>query len=379
MKAKLKNRLRRRAKIRIPKRSQLAAPPGSIAPPSSDDQHSPAIEVLSYGPELLQEKVLDKLTLHQIQSGPCIVRWVNVEGVHDPDMIQSLANVFGWHSLVVEDILSMHQRPKMEEYDDHAYVVMHMPSGQDGLPLEQINLLFSHDYVATIQAGAPGDALDAVRERVRKSRGRIRTAGNDYLAYAVIDAILDHYFPILERLNSRLEALETQLGTSASEGTFAEIHAIRNDLHTIWRTVSATREAINKLSRSELECITDGTRLYLRDCQDHCAQLLDAVTACRELSSSLMELHQSQVSNRTSEGMRILTMIATIFMPMNFVAALYGMNFDTQASPWNMPELGWHFGYPAALLFMVSIGVGFALWFRKSGRLAGVRSNGDSH
>lgn len=364
MKAKHRNRLRRRAKIRIPKRAQLAAPPGSIAPPSPEFQQSPAIELLSYGPELLREEVLDDLAPSHLQGDPSSVRWINVEGAQDPDMIQSLSRLFGWHSLVAEDILSMHQRPKMEEYDDHAYVVMHMPSGPDGLPFEQVNLLFSHDYVATLQAGAPGDALDAVRERVRKARGRIRGESGDYLAYAIIDAILDHYFPILERLNGRLEALEAQLGTSPTAGTFGEIHTIRNDLHTIWRTVSATREAINKLSRSELGCVSDSTRLYLRDCQDHCAQLLDATTACRELSSSLMDLHQSQVNNRMSEGMRILTMIATIFMPMNFVAAVYGMNFDSEVSPWNMPELQWYFGYPAALLLMVIIGAGFAVYFR---------------
>ncbi len=375
MKAKHKNHLRRRAKIRIPRRSQLAAPPGSITPPSADLEQAPAIEVMSYGPELFREEVLDRLTPSYVQGNPCSVRWVNVEGVQDSDAIQSLASIFGWHPLVVEDILSMHQRPKMEEYDDHAYVVVHMPSNPDGLPLEQVNLLFSHDYVVTIQGGTPGDALDAIRERVRKARGKIRTEGNDYLAYAIIDAILDHYFPILERLNSRLETLETQLGSSESEGTFAEIHVIRNDLHLIWRTVSATREAINKLSRSELACVSDSTRLYLRDCQDHCAQLLDAATACRELSSSLMEFHQSQVSNRTSDGMRILTMIATIFMPMNFVAAVYGMNFDTKGSPWNMPELGWYYGYPAALLAMVGIGAGFALYLRKSRRLAPARSD----
>lgn len=361
---KLRSRNRRRARIRVPKRPELAAPPGSIPPPANTPP--PEVALLRYTTSSVDEGRLPPHVTRTELSRDGAVSWINVEGVGNAEVLESLGRLFDWHPLVLEDIVSLHQRPKTEEYDDHAYVVIHMPSGSDGLPLEQLSMLFGQHYVVTIQGGIPGDALDAVRDRIRKGRGKIRSEAGDYLAYAIIDAVIDHYFPIVERLNSRLEAIEARLGSSPGESSFGDIHAIRNDLHTIWRTVSATREAISRLIRTDMEFVTEGTRLYLRDCHDHCAQLLDATVACRELSSSLMELHQSQVSNRMSEGMRVLTLVATIFMPMNFVAAVYGMNFDQAVSPFNMPELGWYFGYPFALTVMIAIGGGFALYFRRS-------------
>lgn len=367
MKKKHKKRSRRRSPIRVPRRPVPGAPPGTM--PQAGAEHA-VVEVLRYGPDTFWEGIPRTLSSASELRGNAPICWVNVEGVVDPTTIQQLADVFGWHPLVVEDIVSLHQRPKAEDYDQHAYVVVHMPSGGDGLPLEQLSLLFGDSYVVTIQAGIPGDPLDPVRERIRNSRGRIRNAKGDYLAYAIIDAVIDRYFPIVAKLNERLEALESQVGGSLAQAAVDEMHAVRNDLYIVWRTVSSTREAMNRLIRNEVGPVSDETKLYLRDCQDHCAQLLDAVGACRELSSSLMELHQSALNNRMSEGMRILTMIATIFIPMSFIAGVYGMNFERAASPLNMPELGWYFGYPFALVLMLAVGAGFLVFFRRRGWLS---------
>lgn len=360
MKTRLKKR--RRAPIRVPKRSELAAPPGTIE--KTEDAGKSRVTVVRYGVDTFSESTLESLNSpREVRAGASMC-WIDVEGVGDANLLKQLAEVFDWHSLVLEDVLSAHQRPKAEDYDDYAYVVLRMPFGPDGLPLEQLNVLFGKDYVVTVQGGAPGDSLDAVRERIRKSRGRVRAAEGDYLAYSIVDAVIDHYFPVVEKLNLRLETLEAQLGKPPDDVALADLHGIRNDLHTLWRAVTATREAISRLAREETGCVTDSTRIYLRDSQDHCAQLLDAIGACRELSSSLMELQQSTISNRMAEGMRILTMIATIFIPMTFIAGVYGMNFNPKASPLNMPELDWYYGYPFALGLMLAVGLGFLYYLR---------------
>ncbi len=375
MKAKHKHR-RKRAPIRVPKRRELAAPPGLVLPEAGAPE--PTLRVMSYGPDGFSEVYVDSPSAIAELRGRTPMCWVDVAGVGDASKIKDLARMFAWHELVLEDVVSHHQRPKVEDYDDHAYVVLHMPSHPDGLPLEQLSILFGRDYVVTVQGGIPGDCLEPVRDRIRNARGRIRSEGSDYLAYALIDAVLDHYFPLVEKQNDQLELLEDQLVSAKDDVTLGEMHTVRNDLHSIWRALAATREAIGLLARGETGPVTDSTRPYLQDCQDHCAQLLDAVSACRELSLSLMELHHAAMSNRMSEGMRILTLIATIFMPMSFIAGLYGMNFDRSASPLNMPELGWQMGYPFALGLMFATGVGFLLLFRRRGWIGTARTQRQS-
>lgn len=363
----------RRSVIRVARRMVPGAPPGTeraivheeVGNEASASAFAIPTRVFSYDVDSFEEEVptdIDRLAMLVARRQRC---WVDIEGVGSPDWLEQVGKAFGWHPLVVEDVASLHQRPKAEDYEGYAYVVLRMPSGPDGLPFEQVNLLFGDSYVVTIQAGRPGDCLEPVRERLRKARGRVRGKGADYLAYCIIDAVVDHYFPIVEGLNARLDALEGSLGHA--EDAFSDMHAIRNDLHAIWRTVSATREAVGRLIRGETMPVSTETRTYLRDCHDHCAQLLDAIGACRELSASLMDLHESMVNNRMGEGMRVLTMIATIFMPMSFIAGVYGMNFDPQASRMNMPELSWEYGYPFALGLMVSVGIGFAALFRRRG------------
>jgi magnesium transporter len=299
--------------------------------------------------------------------------WLNVDDVSDGVLLNALAGEFGWHPLAVEDVASLHERPKTEEFGEYTYVVVYMPRRGEGSPLEQLSILFGDNYVATIQGGAIGDCLDPVRKRLRDGRGKLRTKGAEYLAYALIDVVVDHYFPLLESMNDRLEKLEQEVLSEGATRVITEVPAIRSDLHLLWRTLAATREAITELISEERALVSDDIRFYLRDCVDHCAQLLDAVEACRELSSNLLELNQALVNNRTGETMRVLTLIATIFMPLSFIAGLYGMNFDRSASPWNMPELGWYAGYPMALGLMGCTVLGFLVFFWRAGWLSSTR------
>lgn len=357
-----------RHRIRVPKRSELGAPPGTLPTPTRPTTPVRA-SALVYDTEGCRDVSLD--CVEDItplrKSGKKV--WINVDGVVDAALLKALGAEFGWHPLALEDVASLHQRPKTEDFGTYAYVVVHMPKGIEGLPLEQLSILFGENYVATIQGGAEGDCLDPVRRRLVEARGKLRTKGSDYLAYAIIDAVVDHYFPLVDRTNSQLEKLEQDVLDERAGSVITEIPAIRSDLHLMWRTLAATREAINALIGEDQALVSSDTQVYLRDCEDHCAQLLDAVEACRELSANLLDLNHAIVSNRSGETMRVLTLIATIFMPLSFIAGVFGMNFDRGASPLNMPELGWYFGYPMALGLMASTALGFLVFFWRSGWL----------
>jgi magnesium transporter len=363
-----------RSRIRVPKRTELAAPPGTL-PVTPESPLPVRATALVYCPDACSELVVRTVDNVADVRKPNHVAWIDVEGVTDATLIKRLGAEFGWHALALEDVVSLHQRPKAEDFGGYAYVVVYMPSGQTGLHLEQLSILFGPGYVATVQGGTEGDCLAPVRRRITEARGKVRSKGSDYLAYAIIDAVIDHYFPVVDGLNTRLETLEQEVLTSRATAIITEVPAIRSDLHLLWRTLAATREAIEALLGDETTLVAAETHVYLRDCADHCAQLLDAVEACRELSANLLDLHQAIVNNRTGESMRVLTLIATIFMPLSFIAGLYGMNFDREASPWNMPELGWYAGYPMVLGLMACTAIGLTVFFWRSGWLgAGPRN-----
>lgn len=363
---------RRRHRIRVPKRGEPGAPPGTIVamPPATPVR---AKAILYDGDGYTEHSISSIAELSALRT-PDKTLWLDVDDVSDGALLSALAGEFGWHPLAVEDVVSLHQRPKTEDFGGYTYVVVYMPRTGEGSPLEQLSILFGDNYVATIQGGAKGDCLGPVRKRVRDGRGKLRAKGAEYLAYALIDVVVDHYFPLLETMNDRLEKLEQEVLAEGAATVVTEVPAIRSDLHLLWRTLAATREAITELISEERALISDDIRFYLRDCVDHCAQLLDAVEACRELSSNLLDLNQALVNNRAGETMRVLTLIATIFMPLSFIAGLYGMNFDRSASPLNMPELGWYAGYPMALGLMASTALGFVVFFWRSGWLRSTRA-----
>ena len=342
-------------------------PPGTlIVDPESPH---PVIRILAYGPDKVVEQEISEPRRVGDFLDKWPVLWVDVDGLGDVETIRTLGELFGLHRLALEDVLNVLQRPKIEQYGNSCFIVTRMVSLGERLETEQLNLFLGRNFVLTFQEGRPGDCLDIIRERIRQKRGRIREAGLDYLAYALLDAVVDCYFPILEEYGERLEDYEDAILASPSGETVARIHEIKRNLLTLRRAVWPQREIFNSLLREEIPFVTHETRLYLRDCYDHVSQLIDLIETYRELGSDLTDVYLSSVSNRTNEIMRVLTVIATIFIPLTFIAGVYGMNFNPSVSPWNMPELNWYWGYPFSLVLMLVVTVGQLVFFRRKGWL----------
>ncbi len=287
--------------------------------------------------------------------------WVDIVQFGDEQLISEVGEAFGLHNLALEDAVHTHQRPKVEEYDDHLFLVALMLGEQASIDTEQVAFFVGDGYVITFQE-KPGDCFGPVRDRILNAKGRIRNAGADYLCYALLDAIIDGYFPVLEQQGEILEALEDRVVSSPEPGNIAELHNMKRNLLLLRRAIWPHREMVNNLIRNEHYLIASDTKPFLRDCYDHTIQLMDIVETYREIASGLVDVHISSVSVKLNEVMKVLTIVATVFMPLSFIASLYGMNFDRQISPWNMPELGWSLGYPFALLLMLGSAAGL-LWY----------------
>ena len=259
--------------------------------------------------------------------------------------------------------MNVHQRPKVEEYASYLFAVARMASLGERVDTEQISLFLGPDWVLTFQE-APGDCWEPVRERLRVGKGKIRTGGADYLFYALLDAIIDNFYPLLEEFGARLEQLEEAVIDDPHEGLVGVIHGARRDLLALRHALWPMREAVGQLYRDPSKYITEDSRLYLRDAYDHTIQVIDLLENFREMASGLLDVYLSSVSHRMNEVMKVLTIIATIFIPLTFIAGVYGMNFDTSASPWNMPELHWAYGYPVIMGVMLVIGLSLLVYFR---------------
>ncbi|MCC6909508.1 MAG: magnesium/cobalt transporter CorA [Phycisphaerales bacterium] len=355
---------RRKHAQRRTKRPPPGAKPGTIA---IDPAATPSlIRVMACSPTACSDLVIQnpaELSLDAVKGG---TRWINVDGVGSSASISTIGSMIGLHMLTVADICNVYQRPKVEEYDDYIYLVIREPHADGALTTEQISICLKADLVATFQE-RPGDCFDPIRARIHETNSRICARGPDYLAYALIDAIIDSYFPILEGLGDRLELLEERVFSAADEQVLTELHCIRRDLVTLRRSVWPLRDPLNLLLRSETKLVSAETRIYLRDCYDHVVQIIDLIETHREICSSLMEVYLSQLSQRTNEVMKVLAMIGTVFLPLTFIVGVYGMNFDTSVSPWNMPELKWRWGYPAIWAVMIAVGGGTLWLFHRFG------------
>jgi magnesium transporter len=336
-----------------------------------DPQAKPTkVRVLSYGPDELVEEELEDIETLSALLGRHPTVWVDVDGLGDESKLGRLGQVLGLHPLALEDAVGSNQRPKVELYEEHCFLVAHMPSMAHRVEVEQLNVFFRPGLVVTLQNGQPGDCLEPVRKRLRQGRGRIRAAGADYLAYSLVDAVVDGYFPALEEFGEQLEVLEREVVEgSVGRNAARRIYAAKHDLLTLRRGIWPLRDAIGTLLRDDSLHLGQETRLYLRDCHDHAVQLIDIVDTYREVASNLMDIHLSSMSHRMNEVMKVLTIIATIFIPLTFISGVYGMNFDTARSPWNMPELEWRFGYPWALGLMLVTAAGLVLYFKRKGWL----------
>jgi magnesium transporter len=322
----------------------------------------PVMQVIAYGPAEFIEKNIALPDELPPLLGKYPVLWLNVDGLGDAETIRKVGEIFGIHPLALEDIVNVHQRPKVEPYDKHLFIVLHMLLTGTRLNTEQLSLFLGSDWVLTFQE-RHGDCFTPIRERIRKNHGRLRCAGPDYLAYAILDAVVDNYFPSLEQYGEQLEDLEQEVVTEPTRQTLARIHDIKRDLLTLRRAVWPAREALNSLVRDESPFIAHETRTYLRDCYDHAIRVIDIVETDRETAMGLLETYLSSMSNRMNEIMKVLTIIATIFIPLTFIVGVYGMNFT------NIPELHSSWGYPAVMALMAVIAGGMLLYFRRKGWL----------
>jgi len=349
------------------KRKPLTPLPAGAAPGTlviDPEAPKPEVRVMAYGPnELVEVDLLDPAEARQYV-GKYPVTWINVDGLGDAEAIQVLGEVFGLHPLAQEDVLNIRHRPKLEEYSDHIFVMTRMAMLEESFGHEQISLFLGSNYVLTFQERSR-DCLDPVRERIRQKRGQFIDQGPDYLAYAILDAVIDGYFPVLEEYGERLEALEEEILDRPRQDTILKVQAAKRDMLAVRRSIWPQREFLSKMVRDTCPLISERTRLYLRDSYDHAVRIMDLVDTYREISSGLTELYMSSVSNRMNDVMKVLTVIATIFIPLTFVAGIYGMNFNPDASPLNMPELNWYWGYPAFWCVMAVIAGALLLFFRR--------------
>jgi magnesium transporter len=289
------------------------------------------------------------------------VSWINVDGLHDIEIIQQVGDCQGLHPLVLEDILNTDQRPKLEDYGDYLYIVLKMLYKQEGggISTEQVSLVLGSNFVISFQEGIKGDVFNPVRERLRSGKGRIRGMGADFLAFSLMDAIVDNYFVVLEEVEERIEALEEEVVASPSAKTVQKLHRLKRDMIFLRKAVWPLREVLAALTRRESKLITEAVVVYLRDVYDHTIQVIDSIETSRDLLAGMLDIYLSSISNRTNEVMKVLTIIATIFMPLTFIVGLYGMNFKY------MPELEWRWGYPAVLLLMVLTTIAMLIYFRR--------------
>ncbi|HEX3236019.1 MAG TPA: magnesium/cobalt transporter CorA [Gemmatimonadales bacterium] len=317
-----------------------------------------------YGPDGVEERSEVGVGDLPAVVGTDRVTWIDVQGLGDEAVLRRLAEIFEIHRLALEDVVNVPQRPKAEAYDRQHLVITRMirAAAEGQLDVEQVSLFIGPHYLLSIQERR-GDVFDPVRVRIRAGKELIRKSGPDYLAYALIDAILDGYYPVLERLGDRLQVLEERILRAATRSGQRGIHRVRWDLLVLRRAVGPQHEAVAALAREESPLITPTVRQYLRDCLDHAVQILDVIDTYHELASNLMEMHVSSVNQRSNDVMTVLTIMASIFIPLTFLAGLYGMNFDY------LPELHYRRAYHTLLAIMGLVALGMLLWFRWLGWL----------
>ncbi|HYM30544.1 MAG TPA: magnesium/cobalt transporter CorA [Candidatus Cybelea sp.] len=348
--------------------------PGTLV--ADPDAAKSVVRLTLYGPSGVEERTLDTLDELPGLIGGDRKLWVDVRGLGSLDTIVRLGEIFGLHRLALEDVLNTGQRPKVEPFNDYLFVVARIPQSGERFRSEQFALFFGKGWLVSFQEGRqasdPSDKKDdcfaLVGERVRQRRGRIAELGTDYLAYALLDTVIDAYFPVLEDFGERVEVLERDVIGRADRSVVARIYRMKRDLLGVRRAIWPAREVVNALIRDDDGFVADATKVFLRDCYDHTVQLIDNVETYRDISAGLIDVYLSSVNTRLNEVMKVLTVIATIFMPLSFITSLYGMNFDRQ-SPWNLPELSWRFGYFYALGLMAIVAFGMLVFFRRKGWL----------
>jgi magnesium transporter len=352
-------------------------PPGSspatLIPHLVDGEgRKPVIRLIEYDRDHMEDREIQDIGELADHLDGRKVTWINIDGLGDVEALKFLGERFNLHPLALEDVLNTGQRPKIEQTSDYVFICMQMVYQDHGGTLcgEQVSLFLGRNFLITVQEEGEYDVFDPVRERIRSGRGYIRKSRADYLAYALLDSVIDHYYPALEQLGAAIEELEDHLLEKPSREMVFMLHEQRRQLTQLRRYVWPLRDVVNSMLHDSSGYITAPTKVFLRDCYDHTVQLMDLVESHRELTASLMELYHSSVGLRTNEIMRVLTVITSIFIPLTFIAGVYGMNFAYESAtgekfPLNMPELHSPYGYLGVMAFMLLIAIGQLILFRK--------------
>ena len=351
---------RRASKNRKKKKAGL--PPGSLIFTGDQKMEQMVIQVLQYDPEYVQE--------HSFQSMKELIAWlpkqdrklwINIEGLHDESSIEMICDHLQIHKLTTEDILNIGQRPKIDEHRDYLHITCKMlqwDGNHESVDEEQLTLLLFNRIMVTFQEKT-GDVFAGVRHRLMEGKGTIRARGSDYLLYALMDAVIDHYFIIIETLGEQIEALETLMMEGADDHKLNKIHQLRRETLSLRRSVYPLRDVINKLERQEAPLVQSETGIFIRDLYDHTIQVIETIEVFRDMVAGLIDLYMNSINQKMNEVMKVLTIIATIFIPLTFIVGVYGMNFD------NMPELHWPMGYAFVWAIMILVLVGMIAHFKR--------------
>jgi len=319
------------------------------------------ITVMDYDEQNFEEKEVRSIEeCFPFKSTPTVT-WINIDGIHNVEVIEKLGKEFEMHPLILEDILDTGQRPKCEDLERYIFIVLKMlgyDEKKDVVTAEQVSLVLGSNFVISFQE-CVGDVFEQIRERIRGAKGRIRKMGADYLAYVLIDTVVDNYFVILEKLGERIESIEEELVAEPDEKTLHQIHSVKREMISLRKSIWPLREVVNGLQRTESALVADTTSVYLRDVYDHTIQVIDTIESFRDTVSGMVDIYLSSISNRMNAVMKVLTIIATIFIPLTFIAGVYGMNFKY------MPELGWRWSYPLVWLIIIIVGGCMLVYFRK--------------
>ncbi len=336
-------------------------PPGTLVHVGDKKTEKTEISVIDYNSKNLKEFVCKDVADCFGLKGKNSISWINADGIFDVNIIERIGKKFDIHSLVLEDIVNTEQRPKFEDHEKYVFIVLkmlHYDEVDSRVKVEQISFILTRSCVISFQE-MKGDVFDAVRDRIRSNKGRIRKMGADYLLYALIDAIVDNYFVILEKIGERIEDMEEILVDDPSPKTLQKIYNLKREMVFIRKSVWPLREVISSLVREESRLFRKTTNVFLRDVYDHTIQVIDTVETFRDMVSGMLDIYMSSVSNKMNEVMKVLTIFAAIFIPLTFIAGIYGMNFE------NMPELGWQWGYPMIWTVIIIVSVSMLVYFKQ--------------
>jgi len=340
---------------------QIGLPPGTLIHVGQQKVEHSSITFIDYDPDhFSMESDVPIERCRNLKSSPT-VSWINLDGIHDVAEVEAIGTLFELHPLALEDILNTGHRPKVDDYENYMLIILkmlHFDEQANQVQAEQISLVLTGNNVLTFQE-RPGDVFDGVRERLKRKSGRIRQRGPDYLAYALIDSIVDSYFHILEKIGDRLEHLERELIHQPSEEILQQIHHLKGQLVFLRKSVWPLRDVTNSLLHDEWPLLSEATHVYLRDLYDHNIQIQDTLEIFNNTASGLIDLYMSSLSQRMNEVMKVLTIMASMFIPLTFIAGVYGMNFEL------MPELKWRWGYPMVWALMISCAAGMLVYFKK--------------